>query len=111
MGSRRCCAIMRTPAIRPLGRPREFQLRANMDYLGISQERLEKAGGYWTAREISQQPTIWPLIGGLIAADAAASPAFLDPLMQRSHLPILLTGARTSGFLGEGVGPALGHKT
>ena len=37
-----------------------------MDYLGISQQRLEKAGGYWTAREISQQPNIWPLIEGLI---------------------------------------------
>jgi len=47
-----------------------------MDYLGISQERLEQAGGYWTAREISQQPTIWPLVEGLIAADAAASVPF-----------------------------------
>jgi D-galactosamine 6-phosphate deaminase/isomerase len=78
-----------------------------MDYLGISQERLEKAGGYWTAREISQQPTIWPLIEGLIAADAAASRAFLDPLMRRSDLRIVLTGAGTSSFVGECVAPAL----
>src|SRR5882757_2070748 len=111
MASRRCCAIMRTPAIRPLRRPREFQLRANMDYLGISQERLEKAGGYWTAREISQQPTIWPLIERLIAVDAAASRAFLDPLMRRSDLRVVLTGAGTSAFVGECVAPALAAKT
>src|SRR5450631_3882734 len=101
MASRRCCAITRTPAIRPLRRPPDFPLRTDMDYLGISQERLEKAGGYWTAREISQQPSIWPLINGLIAADAAASGAFLDPLMQRSDLRIVLTGAGTSSFVGE----------
>jgi tagatose-6-phosphate ketose/aldose isomerase len=82
-----------------------------MDYLGIPQERLEKAGGYWTAREISQQPTIWPLIEGLIAADAAASRAFLDPLMRRSDLRIALTGAGTSAFVGECLAPALAEKT
>ena len=82
-----------------------------MDYLGISQERLEKAGGYWTAREISQQPTVWPLIEGLIAADAAASRAFLDPLMRRSDLRIVLTGAGTSSFVGECLAPALAQKT
>jgi tagatose-6-phosphate ketose/aldose isomerase len=82
-----------------------------MDYLGISQERLEEAGGYWTAREISQQPTIWPLIEGLIAADAATSRAFLNPLMRRSDLRIVLTGAGTSAFVGECVAPALARKT
>jgi len=82
-----------------------------MDHLGISQERLEQAGGYWTAREISQQPTIWPLVEGLIAADAAASRAFLDPLMHRSDLRIVLTGAGTSSFVGECLAPALAAKT
>jgi tagatose-6-phosphate ketose/aldose isomerase len=82
-----------------------------MDYLGISQERLENAGGYWTAREISQQPTLWPVIEGLIAADAAASRAFLNPLMRRSDLRIVLTGAGTSAFVGECVAPALARKS
>jgi D-galactosamine 6-phosphate deaminase/isomerase len=82
-----------------------------MDYFGIPQERLETAGGYWTAREISQQPAIWPQIELLIAKDAAASRAFLDPLMQRSDLRILLTGAGTSSFVGECVAPALAAKT
>jgi tagatose-6-phosphate ketose/aldose isomerase len=82
-----------------------------MDYLGIPQQRLEKAGGYWTAREISQQPNIWPLIEGLVAADAAASRAFLEPLMRRSDLRIVLTGAGTSAFVGECLAPALARKS
>jgi tagatose-6-phosphate ketose/aldose isomerase len=82
-----------------------------MDYLGIPQERLEQAGGYWTAREISQQPAIWPLIQSLIAADASASRAFLDPLMRRSDLRIVLTGAGTSSFVGECLAPALVRKS
>jgi tagatose-6-phosphate ketose/aldose isomerase len=82
-----------------------------MDYFGIPQERLEKAGGYWTAREISQQPMVWPLIEQLIAGDAAASRAFLDPLMQRSDLRIVLTGAGSSSFVGECLALALARKT
>jgi tagatose-6-phosphate ketose/aldose isomerase len=82
-----------------------------MDYLGIPQERLEQAGGYWTAREISQQPAIWPLIQRLTAADASASRAFLDPLMRRSDLRVVLSGAGTSSFVGECVAPALARKS
>ncbi len=82
-----------------------------MDYLGIPQKRLEEAGGYWTAREISQQPNVWPLIEGLIAADAAASRAFLDPLLRRSDLRIVLTGAGTSSFVGDCLAPALAAKS
>lgn len=81
-----------------------------MDYLGIPQERLEKAGGYWTAREISQQPGIWPRIDAMIAADAA-SRAFLDPLLRRSDLRIVLTGAGTSSFVGECLASALSGMT
>jgi tagatose-6-phosphate ketose/aldose isomerase len=82
-----------------------------MDYLGISQERLENAGGYWTAREISQQPMVWPLIETLISGDAAASRAFLGPLMQRNDLRIVLTGAGTSSFVGECLALALARKS
>jgi tagatose-6-phosphate ketose/aldose isomerase len=83
----------------------------NMDYFGFSQEHLEQAGGYWTAREISQQPKTWALIQQLIAGDAAAARAFLDPLMRRSGLRIVLTGAGTSAFVGECVAPALARKS
>ena len=82
-----------------------------MDFFGIPQEHLEKAGGYWTAREISQQPDIWPVIERLIASDAFACRAFLGPLMQRSDLRIVLTGAGTSAFVGECLAPALARKT
>jgi tagatose-6-phosphate ketose/aldose isomerase len=82
-----------------------------MDFLGIPQEHLEKAGGYWTAREISQQAGIWPVIGRLIAGDATASRAFLEPLLRRSDLRIVLTGAGTSAFVGECLATALAGKT
>jgi tagatose-6-phosphate ketose/aldose isomerase len=83
-----------------------------MDFLGIPQEHLEKAGGYWTAREIAQQPVTWPQIERLIATDAAATRAFLDPLLRRrSELRIVLTGAGTSSFIGECLAPALAVKT
>jgi tagatose-6-phosphate ketose/aldose isomerase len=82
-----------------------------MDYFGFPQERLETAGGYWTAREISQQPAIWPQIEQLVAGDTAASRAFLGTLMRRSDLRIVLTGAGTSAFVGECVAPALARKT
>jgi tagatose-6-phosphate ketose/aldose isomerase len=82
-----------------------------MDFFGIPQEHLEKAGGYWTAREISQQPDIWPVIERLIASDAFACRAFLGPLMRRSDLRIVLTGAGTSAFVGECLAPALARKT
>ncbi|GAC1310683.1 MAG: SIS domain-containing protein [Steroidobacteraceae bacterium] len=78
-----------------------------MDYFGISQEQLEKSGGLWTALEISQQPHIWPLVLQLIAGDAPALRAFLDPLLRRQGLRIVLTGAGTSAFVGECVAPAL----
>jgi len=82
-----------------------------MEYLGIPQEHLEKAGGYWTAREIAQQPAIWPQIECLISAQAAAARAFLEPLLRRSDLRIVLTGAGTSAFVGECMAPALAAKT
>jgi tagatose-6-phosphate ketose/aldose isomerase len=81
-----------------------------MDYLGISQQRLEKAGGYWTAREISQQPNIWPRVLQLIAGDAALR-TFLNPLMRRPDMRIVLTGAGSSSFVGECAAPALARKS
>jgi tagatose-6-phosphate ketose/aldose isomerase len=81
-----------------------------MDYFGISQQQLEKAGGDWTAREISQQPQVWPLVRQLIAGDADLR-AFLDPLMRRPEMRIILTGAGSSSFVGECAAPALARKS
>ena len=78
-----------------------------MHLLGLPQEELEQAGGYWTAREISQQPAVWTEIQRLMACDADGLHAFLDPLLCRSELRIVLTGAGTSACVGECLAPAL----
>jgi len=78
-----------------------------MDYLGKTQAELEHAGGYWTAREISQQPPLWVDIERLMAEGAGALRAYLDPLLRRPDLRIVLTGAGSSAFVGECLAPAL----
>ena len=78
-----------------------------MKYLGIAQAPLETAGGYWTAREIAQQPQVWIDIEGLMMRDAAGLRAYLDPLLRRQDLRVVLTGAGTSAFVGECLAPAL----
>jgi tagatose-6-phosphate ketose/aldose isomerase len=78
-----------------------------MQYLGITQAELEAAGGYWTAREIAQQPAAWTEVEGLMQRDAAALRDFLEPLLRRPEVRIVLTGAGTSAFIGECLAPAL----
>jgi tagatose-6-phosphate ketose/aldose isomerase len=82
-----------------------------MDYLGISPGQLEEAGGYWTAREISQQPATWMKVQRIAESGSAALTAFLEPLLKRKEMRIVLTGAGTSAFVGECLAPALIRRT
>jgi len=81
-----------------------------MVYLGKSQEDLEKSGGYWTAREITQQPAVWPRLQSAIGSNADAVRGFLGPLLSRAELRIVLTGAGTSSFVGDCLAPALSRR-
>lgn len=82
-------------------------LVAQSDILGISVDRLDAAGAGLTAREIAQQPTIWPEIEDLVAQQRTALDAFLGPLLARPGLRIVFTGAGTSAFIGECLVPAM----
>lgn len=82
-------------------------LVADKEIFGIGVDRLDAAGGGQTAREIAQQPTVWPQIAALVSSQRAALDAFLNPLLARADLRIVLTGAGTSAFLGECLAPAL----
>jgi tagatose-6-phosphate ketose/aldose isomerase len=82
-----------------------------MFYLGNSLAALEAAGGSWTAREIVQQPAVWAKIERELELEASALRAFLDPLLARPELRIVLTGAGTSAFVGECLAPALKRRT
>jgi tagatose-6-phosphate ketose/aldose isomerase len=82
-----------------------------MNYLGHPQAELETAGGIWTAREIAQQPAVWTSIERRMTSESGALRAFLDPLLERRDLRVVLTGAGTSAFVGECLAPALKRRT
>lgn len=65
----------------------------------------ERAGA--TGREIAQQPAVWRRLAADLAERRASVRCFLEPLLSRGDLRILLTGAGTSAFAGELLAPAL----
>jgi tagatose-6-phosphate ketose/aldose isomerase len=79
--------------------------------LGCSKTQLDASGGAWTAREIAQQPAVWRDIERVMSGAAAALGAFLEPLLARPDLRIVLTGAGTSAFVGECLAPSLKRRT
>lgn len=76
------------------------------EFPGLSAAQIQAAGAYWTAREIAQQPALWPQIARGIGADRELS-QFLAPLLADPALRIVLTGAGTSAFIGSCLEPAL----
>src|ERR1700730_18597430 len=83
------------------------RLSQEMDTFGLSATQLDGAGAHWTAREVLQQPQVWAEGHSLIAGEAARLGDFLDPLIARPDVRILLTGAGTSAHIGECLAPAL----
>ena len=60
-----------------------------------------------TFREIAQQPDVWREAAENVAAQRSDIDAFLSPLLRRSDLRIVLTGAGSSAFVGDIAAPAL----
>jgi tagatose-6-phosphate ketose/aldose isomerase len=73
----------------------------------FSPEQLEARGAGWTAREIAQQPAVWKETGRIVGSHRKDANAFLQPLLGRPDLRIVLTGAGTSAFVEEILAPAL----
>jgi tagatose-6-phosphate ketose/aldose isomerase len=78
----------------------------SIEILGLSAAQIRSAGAQWTAREIAQQPEVWPQIGRDIAADGSLR-AHLAPLLANPGLRMVLTGAGTSAYIGKCLAPAL----
>jgi tagatose-6-phosphate ketose/aldose isomerase len=74
--------------------------------LGLRAAQVRSAGAHWTAREIAQQPKLWPQIARQIGADAGLQ-AYLRPLLGNPALRMVLTGAGTSAYIGKCLAPAL----
>jgi len=74
--------------------------------LGLTAAQIQNGGALFTASEIAQQPELWPEAARLVEHDTALA-AFLEPLLGERTLRVVLTGAGTSGFVGECLAPAL----
>jgi tagatose-6-phosphate ketose/aldose isomerase len=74
--------------------------------LGLTAQEIEAGGAHWTAREIAQQPQLWPEVAQRVAADAELT-EFLRPLLGDPQLRVVLTGAGSSSFIGECLAPSL----
>lgn len=79
-------------------------------FLGLSTDQIEKWGAEHTALEIAQQPTVWRETAAIVSSRREEVDAFLQPLLGRSDLRIVLTGAGTSAFAGEILAPALSQR-
>ncbi|MGA7538561.1 MAG: SIS domain-containing protein [Steroidobacteraceae bacterium] len=78
----------------------------SIEALGLSAARIRAAGAQCTAREIAQQPKLWPRIARQVSADGGLR-AYLAPLLGNPALRIVLTGAGTSAYIGKCLAPAL----
>jgi tagatose-6-phosphate ketose/aldose isomerase len=77
-----------------------------MEALGLTAGQIDAGGASATAREIAQQPKLWPEIARRVASDTALG-AFLTPQLADPELRVVLTGAGSSCFVGECLAPAL----
>lgn len=74
---------------------------------GFTMAELEARGAIWTAREILQQPKVWPQVVQLVARERRQLDAFLDPVLSNPALRVVLSGAGTSAYIGKCLAPAL----
>jgi tagatose-6-phosphate ketose/aldose isomerase len=79
-------------------------------FLGFSESFLQARGGLWTAREIVQQPEMLRETQKILMAHRCAIEAFLEPLLARPDIRVILTGAGTSAFIGDSLAPCLATK-
>jgi tagatose-6-phosphate ketose/aldose isomerase len=78
-----------------------------MTYLSYSTDELKAKDGYWTAKEIQQQPLSWANALESLISKQDEIDAFLQPLLAKADLRIIFTGAGTSAFVGESIAPAV----
>ena len=76
-------------------------------YLTYSEEFLKGQNGYWTAKEICQQPAIWRKAASNIDAVREHLNQWLSPILAQPECRIILTGAGTSAYVGKSIAPAL----
>lgn len=73
---------------------------ASEQYLGFDERKLVAAGAIHTAREISQQPSVWRKIYSVVLAEQERISRFLKTALANPEIQIILTGAGSSAFIG-----------
>jgi tagatose-6-phosphate ketose/aldose isomerase len=73
----------------------------------LTPEDAVARGAEATYREIRQQPSVWSEAAGIVRSRREELDRFLAPLLERSDLRIILTGAGTSAFAGGVVAQTL----
>ncbi|KQS27848.1 SIS domain-containing protein [Dyadobacter sp. Leaf189] len=61
----------------------------------------ESHGEAHTRREILSQPALWEEVYHLVHQQSEAIAGFLNPILEKEQLRIVLTGAGTSGYIGD----------
>ncbi|TCV97944.1 SIS domain-containing protein [Biostraticola tofi] len=61
----------------------------------------------WTEQEIRHQPQMWLETASAIVAIRKQIDAFLTPLLSKSGMRVILTGAGSSAFIGDSLAPIL----
>ena len=77
---------------------------------GQPEEFWKEKNGYWTAKEICQQPETWKKTVRQIKEEKKALQAFIDRTTNNEDYDIVLTGAGTSEFVGNSIFPSLQKK-
>ncbi len=68
---------------------------------GLSESRLRETGAIFTANEIAGQPQLWLKTYLYLFNIREELASFLNPLLRKKDLHIVLTGAGTSAFIGD----------
>lgn len=76
-------------------------------YLNIAETDLKEKSGYWTAKEIAQQPEAWGKVADMLDGQRTELLEWLQPILKDASSRIILTGAGTSAYVGEALAPYL----
>lgn len=69
--------------------------------LGYDEEELRRLGGYFTAKEINQQPFVWKELFDILYEQKDSIHNFLNPILGIPGINVILAGAGSSAFVGE----------
>lgn len=72
-----------------------------------TEEQWKEVGGYWTSKEIFQQPETWLKTLNQVKAEKDAIKALISKVTSNEDYDIILTGAGTSEFVGNSIFPYL----